>query len=170
MMKFQVLTIMKVLGKSNNGSYFGEGWESLKEQNSSDLKSKPEDYHHDTNSTCYGMNSSFSVFYLYLLSLALCHTIQECEAPTITSHKEDILLWLQSNSTDVGMYMIKQEVLGIMNWNKPSPVYTVGRIVKEEGFTVLWPPCYHCNLNPTDFKWNLVKQKIALKVLALFPS
>lgn len=47
--------------------------------------------------------------------------------------------------------------------HKPEPVYYIDELLGEHGHTVVRLPPYHCDLNPIELIWAIVKKRIAQK-------
>lgn len=47
--------------------------------------------------------------------------------------------------------------------HKPEPVYYIDELLGEYGHTVVRLPPYHCDLNPIELIWAMVKKRIAQK-------
>lgn len=45
--------------------------------------------------------------------------------------------------------------------HKPEPVYYIDELLGEHGHTVIRLPPYHCDLNPIELVWAMVKKRIA---------
>lgn len=60
--------------------------------------------------------------------------------------------------------MTKQELYYlIVIINKPPKKYIVDELMREHGHEVLRQSPYHCDLNPIEYIWNIVKQRVADK-------
>lgn len=52
----------------------------------------------------------------------------------------------------------------------PPATYTVNELLKSHNHEVLKLPSYHCDLNPIEKKWSLVKRRVAEKNLEQNPK
>lgn len=59
--------------------------------------------------------------------------------------------------------MTKAELYNIISNNKPPKKYVVDELLREHGHEVLRLPPYHCDLNPIEYIWNLIIQRVADK-------
>jgi hypothetical protein len=85
--------------------------------------------------------------------------VQENKAPASAYHKAEIQNWLTN--------ILTQTLQNQNSWKLQnlilSPTYRANKILQEKGFTALKRPSYHCDLNPTELIWGILKQKIATK-------
>ncbi|CAH2088708.1 unnamed protein product [Euphydryas editha] len=101
---------------------------------------------------------------LVVIDNASYHSTQ-CEKPPVSSSlKGEMQSWLQKNSIKFDEKMTKPEKLyHIILLNKPPKKYVVDELMREHGHEVLRLPPYHCDLNPIEYIWNLIKQRVAAK-------
>ena len=59
--------------------------------------------------------------------------------------------------------MTKVELLQIVKANRPAPEYRVDSLLKQHGHTILRLPPYHCDLNPIEYIWSIVKHRVAFR-------
>lgn len=71
--------------------------------------------------------------------------------------------WLTKNNISFDEKMTKPELYHIIKLNKPEKRYVVDELLREHGHEVVRLPPYHCDLNPIEYIWNLVKQRVADK-------
>lgn len=71
--------------------------------------------------------------------------------------------WLTDNNISFDQMMTKPELYHIIRINKPEKKYVVDELLREHGHEVVRLPPYHCDLNPIEYIWNLVKQRVADK-------
>ena len=57
--------------------------------------------------------------------------------------------------------MLKPDLYAIIKQNKPAKIFVVDEMIKKEGHSVVRLPPYHCNLNPIENIWALMKRDIA---------
>ncbi|XP_069675935.1 uncharacterized protein [Periplaneta americana] len=134
-----------------------------------DSRSATDDCHNEMNSATYNrwlrekLIPNLPAESIVVLDNAPYHTVQENRAPTMASRKEQIVAWLKENGLKYAEDLTKRELLEIVKANKLEPVYSVDRILRENGFTVLRLPPHNCDLNPMELIWNLLKQRTADK-------
>lgn len=78
--------------------------------------------------------------------------------PNASWKKAAIIEWLESKDKAADMTMLKAELLQSValikdNFNK----YVIDEKAKEHNKTVLRLPSYHCELNPIEMVWSMVK-------------
>ena len=57
--------------------------------------------------------------------------------------------------------MLKPDLYEIIKQNKPAKIFVVDEMIKKEGHSVVRLPPYHCNLNPIENIWALMKRDVA---------
>lgn len=131
-------------------------------------KSKSQDYHDEMNNYnyCKWLNEklvpNLPAGCIVVFDNASYHTVQENKPPTSCSRIADIKEWLSINNIHFEPDSRKAELLQLVTANKPIPIYTADKILREKGFTVLRLPPYNCDLNPIELIWGILKQKVAL--------
>lgn len=132
-------------------------------------KTKSGDYHDEMN------NENFSKWFktqlipnipdnsIIVMDNAPYHSVQINRAPTSASRKADIISWLLLKNITHHPDMLKCELLEIVRRNKPQPEYEIDNYAASLGHTVLRLPPYHCDLNPIEMIWSMVKRKVASK-------
>lgn len=80
------------------------------------------------------------------------------ELPNSSWRKTDIIAWLESKGKAGDASMLKAELLNMVsimegNFNK----YVIDEKAKQHNKTVLRLPPYHCELNPIEIIWSMVK-------------
>lgn len=86
------------------------------------------------------------------------HSVKMEKLPNSFWKKADIIAWLQSKGKAADVTMLKAELLTMAslfkdNFNK----YVVDEKAKEQNRRVLRLPPYHCELNPIEMVWSMVK-------------
>lgn len=83
--------------------------------------------------------------------------------PTPRSKKDDLRLWLKNNQPDLVDIddMLKPELYEICKKNAPLPEYKLDKIAKKHGHSILRTPQYHCELQPIENCWGVVKNYCA---------
>lgn len=57
----------------------------------------------------------------------------------------------------------KSELLQLLKNHKPEKDYLIDNLLADHGHETLRLPPYNCDLNPIEYVWNLVKQRVAEK-------
>lgn len=93
-----------------------------------------------------------------VLDNAPYHSVRTEKIPTTSSKKEVILSWLRSKGVVIDRPMFKPQLLAKVREIKGKYVsYVVDNMAKDAGHTVLRLPPYHCELNPIELAWAMVK-------------
>ena len=82
-------------------------------------------------------------------------------APTTATRKAVMQDWLTKRGIPWDKKMLKPDLYNIIKHNKPEKIFVVDEMIKKEGHSVLRLPPYHCNLNPIENIWALIKRDIA---------
>lgn len=91
------------------------------------------------------------------------HSKQLNKPPTMAARKQDMQNWLSERNITFDPRMTKAELNYIIIRNRPEKEYLVDKLLEESGHEVLRLPPYQCDLNPIEYIWNLVKQRVADK-------
>ena len=89
--------------------------------------------------------------------------IPETVAPTSATRKPEMKKWLQERNIPFSNDALKPELYEIIKRNKEEPKYVVDEMIKESGHEVLRLPPYHCDLNPIEMVWGIIKNDIGRK-------
>ena len=82
-------------------------------------------------------------------------------APTTATRKAEMQDWLTKQSIPWDQKMLKPDLYAIIKQNKPAKIFVVDEMIKKEGHSVVRLPPYHCNLNPIENIWALMKRDVA---------
>ncbi|CAH2092202.1 unnamed protein product [Euphydryas editha] len=85
------------------------------------------------------------------------------KVPTTAARKEDIQKWLTENRIPFQEKMTKPELYYLLKIHKPAKIYFVDEMLSRNGHEVLRLPPYQCDLNPIEYIWNILKQRVADK-------
>jgi len=86
------------------------------------------------------------------------HSVQTEKYPTSNSKKADILEWLNSKGITFDRPLLKAQLLTKVKKLKPrTKSYVIDNLAKDAGHTVLRLPPYHCEFNPIELAWAMVK-------------
>ncbi|CAF4940522.1 unnamed protein product [Pieris macdunnoughi] len=91
------------------------------------------------------------------------HSKQANKPPNFSARKNEMQTWLQEHNIKFDDKMTKRELYMLIQRNKPEKVYFIDEIFRAHGHEVLRLPPYHCDLNPIEYVWNLMKQRVADK-------
>lgn len=135
----------------------------------------------DTNGeTCHkGMNYEiFSIWMVekYLPNLpknsviifdnASYHNTQAIRAPSMNSHKRDIMNWLDDKGVSYNPFMLKKDLYAkVLEIKEANKKYKIDEIVENAGHVVLRLPPYHTELNPIEPIWTIAKDSIIKQYL-----
>ena len=92
-----------------------------------------------------------------VLDNATYHSREWDPAPTMASTKEKMKEWLREKSIPFNEGLLKPELYALIKVNKPEKEYVVDRLLKKHGHLVLRLPPYHCDLNPIEDIWGIIK-------------
>jgi len=81
--------------------------------------------------------------------------------PTPRSSKRELLTWLEKNHSDLKLHddpsMLKAELYEICKKIAPAPEYKLDCMAEKQGHRILRTPQYHCELQPIESCWGIVK-------------
>ena len=81
--------------------------------------------------------------------------------PTPRSYKYELQTWLKNNYPHLNLHndpsMLKPELYEICKKLAPPPSFKIDRGAEEQGHRVLRTPPYHCELQPIESCWGVVK-------------
>lgn len=135
-------------------------------------QSKSSDYHDDMNSTNFlkwmteKLIPNLPEKSLVVMDNAPYHCIQLNKPPTMSSLKAQMQEWLQEKGIYFEETWTKAVLFDIIKQNKGPPTYAVDELLKRHNHEVLKLPPYHCDLNPIEKIWSLVKRRVADKNVA----
>ncbi|KAE9544251.1 hypothetical protein AGLY_001430 [Aphis glycines] len=86
------------------------------------------------------------------------HSVRTEKIPTSSTKKEDIISWLISKNVVIDQKMFKPQLLAKVKEIKGQYMsYVVDNMAKDAGHNILRLPPYHCELNPIELAWAMVK-------------
>lgn len=89
------------------------------------------------------------------------HSVKMEKCPTTNWRKVDIIEWLVSKGEVIDNTMIIPELLEVVKRLKPLyNKYVIDELVLQHNKTVLRLPPYHCELNPIEMAWSVVKNYV----------
>jgi len=81
--------------------------------------------------------------------------------PTPRSNKGELLAWLEKNHSHLKLHddpsMLKAELYEICKKIAPAPEFKLDRMAEKYGHRILRTPQYHCELQPIESCWGIVK-------------
>ncbi len=81
--------------------------------------------------------------------------------PTPRSSKRELQAWLEKNHSNLKLHddssMLKAELYEICKKISPPPEFKLDRIAEKHGHRILRTPQYHCELQPIEACWGIVK-------------
>lgn len=81
--------------------------------------------------------------------------------PTPRSYKHELQTWLKNNHPALGLHydksMLKSELYEVCKKIAPPPVFKLDQLAEKYGHTILRTPQYHCELQPIEACWAVVK-------------
>lgn len=89
------------------------------------------------------------------------YSIKLDEVPVQSWKKEQIIKWLKSKGTNVPKSTEKTKLMDIVK--KISPAFNkfeINDYAKQHNKTILQLPPYHCELNPINFAWKIIKDYV----------
>lgn len=139
-------------------------------------QSKSSDYHDDMNSTNFRKWMTEKLIpnlperSLVVMDNAPYHCTQINKAPTMSSIKSEMQGWLQEKGVYFEESWTKAILFDLIKQNRGPPTYAVDELLKSHNHEVLKLPPYHCDLNPIEKIWSLVKRRVAEKNVAQDPK
>lgn len=100
---------------------------------------------------------------LIVMDNASYHSAQINKPPTQATRKDSIIKWLQMQRIPITSDMRKAELLELVKAKQHTKIYYVDELLKEHGHTVVRLPPYHCELNPIENVWSIMKHKVAMR-------
>jgi len=89
------------------------------------------------------------------------HSVKAEQIPVSSWKKANIMKWLQEKNVHVDNSYVKAELLDLVQKHKSAfDKYVVDEIAKASNKIVLRLPPYHCELNPIEQAWSMVKEYV----------
>lgn len=128
------------------------------------------DYHNEMNGDYYEkwftnkLLPNIESNSIIVMDNASYHSVFVESIPNTSTKKEAIKQWLTSKNISFSTDMIKAELLCLVsNVRHKYEEYRVDQVAQLHGHTVLRLPPYHCELNPIENIWSVVKGDVAAK-------
>lgn len=130
-------------------------------------KSKTGDYHHEMNTDNFmkwlneKLIPNLPPNGIVVMDNAPYHSTQSVKPPTSASLKVEIMQqWLRENNVPFEENLRKRELYPLIKKAMPPKKYIVDDLLKRHGHEIVRLPPYHCDLNPIEYIWNLIKQRV----------
>ncbi|CAB5092983.1 unnamed protein product [Rhizophagus irregularis] len=81
--------------------------------------------------------------------------------PTSSTKKQEIVKWLTAHNISFSNELRKPELLELVQMHKEKVSFTCVEIAKQYGHEVFYTPPYHCELQPIEGVWAVVKGEVA---------
>ncbi|CAB4410029.1 unnamed protein product [Rhizophagus irregularis] len=81
--------------------------------------------------------------------------------PTSSTKKQEIVEWLTAHNISFSNELRKPELLELVQMHKEKVSFTCVEIAKQYGHEVFYTPPYHCELQPIEGVWAVVKGEVA---------
>ncbi|XP_008181221.1 uncharacterized protein LOC103308857 [Acyrthosiphon pisum] len=88
------------------------------------------------------------------------HSVKKDPIPTTSWKKNKIAQWLQDKNVEVDKTWLKIELLDKVHQFRPVDKYVIDEEAKKYNKIVLRLPPYHCELNPIELAWSVVKNYV----------
>ena len=86
----------------------------------------------------------------------------ETASPTMAARKDVMKEWLRGKNIPFNEGLLKPEIYELIKHHKPPKEYVVDRKIEAAGHMVLRLPPYHCDLNPIENIWGIIKNEVAM--------
>lgn len=81
--------------------------------------------------------------------------------PTPRSYKHELQAWLETHHPHLNLHddrsMLKPELYEVCKKLAPPPTFKLDRLAEQQGHKILRTPQYHCELQPIESCWGVVK-------------
>ncbi|XP_008179338.1 uncharacterized protein LOC103311654 [Acyrthosiphon pisum] len=85
------------------------------------------------------------------------HSVKLEKYPSTCWNKAQLSEWLQSKGVVLDRPFLKHELMAKVREIPRNKSYAIDKIAEEAGHTVLRLPPYHCEFNPIELAWAMVK-------------
>ncbi|KAL4084055.1 hypothetical protein QTP88_029371 [Uroleucon formosanum] len=129
-------------------------------------KKNTNDYHDEMNDDSFrdwleGVLPRLKDNAVIVMDNAPYHSVKLEKFPASNWKKANIIEWLESKGEVVDKTMIIPELLSVVRRIKPMyNKYVIDEMVLQQNKTVLRLPPYHCELNPIELAWSVVKRHV----------
>ncbi|XP_034837857.2 uncharacterized protein [Maniola hyperantus] len=91
------------------------------------------------------------------------HHNKEEATPNMGSRRQVMVEWLRARNIEFPDYCTTPELYLIIKSHKEQKNYITDNVLGDHGHEVVRLPPYNCDLNPIEYIWNLVKQRVSEK-------
>jgi transposase len=129
-------------------------------------KKNTADYHDEMNGDTFydwfcGVLPRLKENCVIVMDNASYHSVKKDPVPTTAWKKEDIQNWLKSKGVVLDKPMIKFRLLDMVDEIRPRhEKYVIDEEALKANKLVLRLPPYHCELNPIELAWSVVKNHV----------
>ncbi|XP_060868764.1 uncharacterized protein LOC132943720 [Metopolophium dirhodum] len=129
-------------------------------------KKNTSDYHDEMNGDIFfdwfcGVLPLLKDNSVIVMDNAPYHSVQTEQSPTSSWKKASMIEWLKSKGVKTNPSMIKFDLLKLVRKIKHKyNLYVVDEKAKKQNKIVLRLPPYHCELNPIELAWSVVKRYV----------
>ncbi|XP_066596594.1 uncharacterized protein [Prorops nasuta] len=89
------------------------------------------------------------------------HSVKTEKIPNMSWTIKAIVEWIEGKGIEIGADMVKAELLQIVQKEKHLyNNYVIDKLAKKYNKEILRLPSYHCELNPIEMVWSMVKQYV----------
>jgi len=85
------------------------------------------------------------------------HSVKLEKYPSTRWNKDQLSEWLQSKGVVLDRPFLKHELMAKVREIPRNKSYVIDKIAEEAGHTILRLPPYHCEFNPIELAWAMVK-------------
>lgn len=90
-----------------------------------------------------------------------CHNKEEYRSPNMSSKTQAMVEWLQAHNIKFPEYYTKSELYMMIKNHQEPKKYVVDKLLADHGHEVVrLPPC-SCDLNPIEYIFKIVKQRVS---------
>ncbi|KAL4148802.1 hypothetical protein QTP88_002955 [Uroleucon formosanum] len=125
-------------------------------------KKNTNDYHDEMNGDSFRDLPRLKDNAVIVMDNAPYHSVKLEKFPALNWKKANIIEWLESKGEVVDKSMIIPELMRVVRRIKPMyNKYVIDEmVVLQHNKTVLRLPPYHCELNPIELAWSVVKRHV----------
>lgn len=128
-------------------------------------KKNTADYHDEMNGDSFydwfcGILPLLDDNCIIVMDNASYHSVKLDPAPKVSWKKHEIIQWLEDKNVVVDRKMVKLELMRMVKEIRTTDKYVIDEKAMESNKIVLRLPPYHCELNPIELAWSVVKNHV----------
>ncbi|XP_073967455.1 uncharacterized protein [Choristoneura fumiferana] len=100
---------------------------------------------------------------IIVINNSFCNGEVLTKAPISTSRKDTIIAWLVKNNIEFSPHLTRPELYELVRRNLLPQEYVIDHLIKKHGFEVLRLPLHNYDLNPIEYIWHLVNERLGQK-------